>query len=156
MQCGGTGPELKEPAVCSRLFEFGGLCGKPNYPYKDWDDVAVAVGAWEKVPIRLLFVSADARIQTRWRAVTARMFAGNSFNADPMTPYTNAAAGILDLHGNVVANIHTDMTLPAGLGMQFPAGQPWQDTHLDVHLQCTPTGAPYSGSLAVWYKLDPP
>jgi hypothetical protein len=29
-QCG-DGPELKEPAVCSRLFGFQGLCGKPNY-----------------------------------------------------------------------------------------------------------------------------
>jgi hypothetical protein len=28
-QGGGGGPELKEPAVCSRFFGF--QCGKPNY-----------------------------------------------------------------------------------------------------------------------------
>jgi hypothetical protein len=155
-QCRGSGPDLKEPAVCSRLFGFQGLCGKPTYPYKDWDDVVVAVGAWEKVPIRILFVSADARIQTKWRAVTASMYAGNSFNADPLTPWAQAAAGIMDLRGDVVATIHAEMTYRPDLGMQFPAGQPWQDIHLDVHLQCTPTGAPYFGSLGIWYKLDPP
>ena len=154
-RCGGSGPELKEPAVCSRHFGFQGLCGRPNYMFKDWDDVAIAVGAWEEVPIRILFVSADARIQTKWRAVTASMYAGNSFNADPLTPWAQATAGILDLRGDVVATIHAGMTYRPDLSMQFPAGQPWQDTHLDVHLQCTPTGAPFFGSLSVWYKLDP-
>ena len=133
-QCGGSGPELKEPAICSRLFGFQGVCGKPNYPYKDWEDVALAIGAWEKALIRILFVSADARVQTKWRAINASMYSSNSFNADPMTPWAQTAAGIMDLRGDVVATLHTEMTYRADLGMQFPAGQPWQDIHLDVHL----------------------
>jgi hypothetical protein len=145
---------LKEPAICSRLFEFLGSCGKANYPFKDWEDAAFTVGAWEKVPIRILSVSADATIQTKWQAIAARMFAGNSFNADPMTPYATTAAGIMDLHGDVTATLHTAMNYPADAGMQLPAGQPWEHIHLDVHLRCTPLGASYPGSLSVWYRLD--
>ncbi len=48
-QCGGSGPNLKEPASCSRNFSFHGACGTPNYNFPDWETVAIAIGAWEKV-----------------------------------------------------------------------------------------------------------
>jgi hypothetical protein len=154
-QCAGDSHQLKEPAVCSRIFEFTGNCGKPKYNFPDWNDVAFAVGAWEKVPIRIFFVSADATIQARGRAISARIFAGDSFNADPLTPYKTAAAGIMDLRGNAIATLHSAMNYPPDAGMQLPAGQPWEKIHLDVHLQCTPIGSAYYGNLSVWYRLDP-
>lgn len=154
-QCfGNTKAELKEPAICSRIVEFGGVCGQPNYKFPGWNDVAVAVGAWEKTPIRILAVSADATVQTKWRTITGSIFAGDSFNNDPLTPLRYGSAGISDFHGDVSAILHTEQHFPAGLGMQLPAGLPWQGTHLDVHITCEPKGATYNGNLSVWYILD--
>lgn len=154
-QCGGGGPELKEPAICSRLFLFSGRCGYSNYSYPEWPDIAFAVGAWEKQPIRISRVSVNAWIKTKWRSAVAMIFAGNSFNADPITPYRMAMAGISDIFGNVNLTISSDHTFNEDAEMQFPAGQSMPQTHLDVHLTCEPKGAQYSGNLTVWYRLDP-
>jgi hypothetical protein len=151
-QCDGNGVELKEPMACSKLFEFTGRCGHANYP--QWTaDVVFAVGPWEKVPIRISSISGDATVRATWRAVIARMFLGNSFNADPMTPYVNAAGGIMDLSGRVAVPIHAEQRYP--IGMQLPAAGPVPlEPHLDVHLTCEPEGAPFLGSMVVWYTLD--
>lgn len=153
-QCEGTGPDLKEPALCSKLFVFEGRCG--HTPYPQWTpDVAFAVGPWEKVPIRIFAVSGDAVVRATWRAVIAEMFVGNSFNADPMTPYVSAAGGIMDFSGRVAVPIHAEQHYP--VGMQLDAAGPVPLTpHLDIHLICEPAGAPFFGSLTVWYRLDPP
>lgn len=151
---GGSNAVLKEPALCSKIFLFNGLCGHPNYGYPGWPDVAIAVGAWEKAPIRILAVSADAIVSTRWRAITASIFAGNSFNNDPMTPLRYATGQLVGLFGAVHAILHTEQHFPADNGMQFPAGQPMPQTHLDVHVSCDPAGAHYSGNLSVWYVFD--
>lgn len=153
-QCEGTGPDLKEPALCSKLFVFEGRCG--HTPYQGWTpDVAFAVGPWEKVPIRIFAISGDAVVRATWRAVTAEMFLGNSFNADPMTPFVNAAGGIMDLSGRVAVPIHVEQRYP--IGMQLSAARPEPlSQHLDVHMICEPDNAPFWGSLTVWYSLDPP
>jgi hypothetical protein len=157
-QCGGSGPDLKNPTLCSRPFAFEGACGRPNYNYPGWPDVALAVGAWEKVPIRVVAVSTDAVIETeRWKnrfAKLAGIFVGNSFNDDPMTPYRYAAAGRSLPFGKTRLTVHTEQRLPYDSGMQFPAGQPMFDAHIDVHLTCEPEGALYFGNLIVWYRLD--
>lgn len=154
-QCGGDGPQLKDPALCTKLFTFSGTCGRPNYPYPGWPDIALAVGAWEPVPIRVLSVSADAMVTSRWwRLATASIFSGNSFNADPMTPYRNGVAAAFDIFGRSAVAVHSEGNFPGGAGMQFPAGQPMPRAHLDVHLSCTPLSARYSGSLWVSYVLD--
>ena len=154
-QCSGnSGYELKEPAICSRIVEFTGTCGHPNYSFPDWADVAVAVGSWEKTPIRILAISADAVVQTKGHTIIGSIFAGDSFNNDPLTPLRYATSGASDASGNVAAVLHTAQHFPVGLGMQLPAGQPWEHIHLDVHLTCNPVGAGYSGNLSVWYRLD--
>jgi hypothetical protein len=152
VQCGGRGPELKEPALCSKLFEFSGTCG--TTPYPNWTpDVAFAVGPWERTPIRIFSISGDVTVRATWRAVIAKMFLGNSFNADPMTPYVNAAGGIMDLSGRVAVPLHVEQRFT--VGMQFAAAGPLPlDPHLDVHLICEPKGAAFFGSLTVWYTLD--
>lgn len=159
-QCGGGGPELKNPTLCSRAFAFEGACGRPNYDYPGWFDVAFAVGAWEKLPIRFVAVSADAMILTdKWQnrfAKLAMIFVGNSYNGDPMTPYRYAFAGRSLPFGKTYLTVHTEQRFPDDSGMQFPAGQPMPRTHVDVHLTCQPDGAFYSGNLMVWYKFDPP
>lgn len=153
---GNTKVDLKEPALCSRIVEFGGACGHANYNIPGWgSDVAIAVGAWEKAPIRIVAVSADAVVRARWHTVTGSIFAGNSFNNDPLTPQRYAMAGLSDLRGNVSAVLHSEQHFPSGFGMQLPAeGQPWQQIHLDVHITCEPAGARYAGNLSVWYVLD--
>jgi hypothetical protein len=154
-QCfGNSHLELKEPALCSRIIEFSGICGHPNYNFPGWPDVAIAVGAWEKTPIRIVAISADAVVRTKWHTVTGSIFAGDSFNNDPLTPLRYATAGISDLHGDVSAVLHTEQHFPAGIGMQLSAGQPWEQVHLDVHVTCDPAGATYDGNLSVWYVLD--
>lgn len=157
-QCGGNGPELKNPTLCSRPFIFDGACGRPKYNYKGWSDVAFAVGAWEKVPIRVVAVSADAVIETeRWKnrfAKLAEIFVGNSFNDDPMTPYRYAAADRSLPFGKTRLTVHTEQRLSYDSGMQFPAGRSMFDAHIDVHLTCEPEGASYFGNLIVWYRLD--
>jgi hypothetical protein len=159
-QCGGGGPELKNPTLCSSAFAFQGACGRSNYDDPGWPDVALAVGAWEKVPIRFVAVSADAVIATeRWQnrfAKLAMIFVGNSYNGDPMTPYRYAAAGRSLPFGKTYLTVHTEQRFPADSGMQFPAGQPMRKTHVDVHLVCQPDGASYLGNLMVWYKFDAP
>jgi hypothetical protein len=155
-QCGDRGAQLKEPAICSRSFPFHGACGTPNYNFPGWDNVAVAVGAWEKVPIRIVSVSTDAIVTTKRSASWAIIFAGNSFNADEMTPLQSAVGVTSGWWGSVITSVHSEKTFPPGLGMQFPAGQPMYDAHLDVHLECRPIGAPYFGDLTIWYTLDPP
>ena len=152
---GNTKANLKEPAICSRIVEFGGQCGHANYDFPGWPDVAVAVGAWEKVPIRVVAVSADAVVRAKWHTLTGSIFAGDSFNNDPLTPLRYATGGVSDLHGNVSMVLHTEQHFASGLGMQLPAGEPWEHTHLDVHITCDPAGASYSGNLSVWYVLDP-
>ena len=154
-QCGGESYQLKEPALCSKFFVFNGACGRAVYPYPGWSNVVLAVSAWESVPIRIVSVSADALIEGRWwRRVTASIFAGNSFNADPMTPYRYAASAGFDILGHAAVAIHSEEHFPLDDAMQFPAGQPMPQIHLDVHLTCSPN-ASYSGSLSVWYRLDP-
>lgn len=149
--------ELKEPALCSRIVEFSGACGHANYSFPGWPDVAVAAAPWEAVPIRIVAVSADAVVRAKWHTVTGSIFAGDSFNNDPLTPLTYATAGISDLHGNVSMVLHTAQHFPAGVGMQLPAvGPPLESTHLDVHITCDPVGASYTGNLSVWYVLDGP
>jgi hypothetical protein len=152
-ECSGTDPELKSPALCSKLFVFAGRCGEKNYP--EWTpDVVFAVGPWERTPIRIVAISGDAVIRATWRAVIAKMFLGNSFNADPMTAYVNAAGGVMDLSGRVAVPIHAEQHYP--VGMQLAAAGPVPLVpHLDVHLTCEPDGAPYFGSMTVWYTLDP-
>jgi hypothetical protein len=145
-QCGANGVELKSPALCAKIFEFNGTCGEPKYKFPDWDNVVIAVGAWEDVPIRITGASADVIVQGKGNApVAAIIFAGNSFNADPLTPEQYA----FGISGTVV---HAQKDLAPG--MQFPAGMPWETTHLDVHLTCFPKGAAYSGNVSVWYRLD--
>jgi hypothetical protein len=155
-QCGGESYQLKEPTLCSKLFEFAGRCGRGNYPLPDWTpDVAFAVGPWERVPIRIFAISADTIVRATWRAVIARMFLGNSFNADPMTPYVYASGGIMDLSGRVAVSVHAEQHYP--IGMQLPGAGPVPlSPHLDVHLICEPNDAPYYGSMTVWYSLDEP
>jgi hypothetical protein len=156
VQCGGGGYQLKEPALCSKLFVFSGTCGRAVYPYPGWPDVVFAVGAWEAVPIRVTSVSVDALVRSRWwRMVSASIFAGNSFNADPMTPYRNATSSAFDLLGRAAVAVASEQHFPLDDAMQFPAGQPMPQVHLDAHLTCSPNGASYSGSLSVWYRLDP-
>ncbi len=152
-QCQGTDWELKAPALCSKLFEFAGRCGRT--PYRgSTPDVAFAVGPWEKVPIRIFAISGDAVVRATWRAVVAKMFLGNSFNADPMTPYVNAAGGIMDLSGRVAVPIHVEQHFP--IGMQLAGAGPVPLVpHLDVHLICEPDSAPFFGSMTVWYGFDP-
>jgi len=150
---GNSAYELKEPAICSRIVEFSGSCGHPNYSFPDWSDVAIAIGAWEKVPIRIIAVSADAIVQTKGHTITGTIFAGDSFNGDPLTPLRYATSGVSDA-GEVAVVLHSEQHFPIDVGMQFPAGQPWEHIHLDVHLTCNPTGAGYSGNLSVWYVLD--
>jgi hypothetical protein len=153
-QCAGNSVELKDPAICSRNFPFHGNCGKPNYNFPDWDTVAVAIGAWEKVPIRIVSVSVDAVVTTKRSASWATIFAGNSFNNDEMTPLRSAAGVTSGWWGSVITTVHSGKDFPPGLGMQFPAGQTMRQAHLDVHLDCHPIGAPYYGNLTIWYTLD--
>lgn len=153
-QCGGTGPDLKEPALCSKLFVFEGRCGHTPYPQLT-PDVAFAVGPWEKLPIRIFAVSGDAVVRATWRAVIAEMFVDNSFNADPMTPYVSASGGIMDLSGRVAVPIHAEQHFPIGMQLSAAGPEPLVP-HLEVHLICEPAGAPFFGSLTVWYRLDPP
>lgn len=153
-QCDGAGPALKEPALCSKLFEFVGRCGRTPYVDLGWTpDVAFAVGPWEKVPIRIFAISGDAIVRATWRSVVAKMFLGNSFNADPMTSFVNAAGGIMDLSGRVAVPIHVEQHYR--VGMQLPAAGPDPlEPHLDVHMICEPSGAGFFGNLTVWYALD--
>lgn len=156
-QCAGSDWKLKEPALCSKLFVFSGTCGQTNYPA--WTpDVAFAVGPWENVPIRIFAISGDAVVRATWRAVFAEMFLGNSFNADPMTPYVTASGGILDLSGRVAVPIHAEQHYQIGMQLAGRSNEPGQELvpHLDVHLICEPKGASYFGSMTVWYSLDPP
>ena len=155
-QCGGTEPDLKEPALCSKQFEFVGRCGRTPYSGPGWTpDVAFAVGPWEKVPIRIFAISGDAVVRATWRSVIARMFLGNSFNADPMTPYVYAAGGIMDLSGRVAVPIHVEQHYRIGMQLAAPGPEPLMP-HLDVHMICEPADAPLFGSITVWYELDPP
>jgi hypothetical protein len=151
-QCDSNNIELKEPALCSKLFVFTGRCGQKNYP--QWTaDVVFAVAPWEKAPIRIFSISGDAIVYAKWRAVIAKMFLGNSFNADPMTPYVNAAGGPMDLSGRVAVPIHVEQRYQ--IGMQLPAAGPVPlEPHLDAHLICEPSDAPFFGSITVWYTLD--
>lgn len=152
-RCDGEGPVLKEPALCSKLFEFSGQCGKTPYAWAT-PDIAFAVGPWEKTPIRIFDIAGDVIVYASWRAAFARMFLGNSFNADPMTPYANAVGGILDLSGRVAVPIHVEHHFRTG--MQLPGRGPAPlDPHLDVHLVCEPAGAPFLGSMTVWYAPEP-
>lgn len=151
-QCDGTGPDLKEPALCSKLFVFAGSCGRAAYPA--WTpDVVFAVGPWEKGPIRIFAVSADAVVHATWRAAFASMFVGNSFNADPMTPFVTASGGILDLSGRVAVPVHAEQHFSTGMQLAGSGPDPLVP-HLDVHLICEPNRAPFIGSLTVWYTLD--
>jgi hypothetical protein len=153
VQCGGSGAELKAPALCSKLFVFAGICGRSNYPDPAWFDIAFAVGPWETIPIRIFAISGDATVRSKWRAVVAKMFLGNSFDLDPMTPYVMASGGILDLSGRVAVPIHAEQHFPIGMQLPPPGPEPLTP-HLDVHLTCEPNGASYSGSMTVWYGFD--
>jgi hypothetical protein len=151
-QCDGTGPDLKEPALCSKLFVFEGFCGRTTYPA--WTpDVVFAVGPWEKTLIRIFAVSADTVVRATWRAAFAKMFVGNSFNADPMTAFVTASGGVLDLSGRVAVPVHAEQHFSTGMQFAAPGPEPLVP-HLDVHLICEPDGAPFFGSLTVWYALD--
>src|SRR5580692_6821030 len=81
-QCNARGHQLKEPLLCSHSVSFEGQCGKKVYDFPQWDDVAVAFGAWEEVPIRIMAVSADALIMNERTPAWGAMFAGNSYNDD--------------------------------------------------------------------------
>jgi len=159
-QCRGSGPDLKPAALCSVTFNFSGKCGKPVYSYPNWDDVVFATGAWEISSI----VAADAIVTAAKGRAFARIFAGNSYNADAMTPERYAtgppivgrAARLLGFGGTSVAIVRSEEHFPEGLGTVLPAGQPMQRTHLDVHLTCLPEGATYAGSLSVWYMIEDP
>ncbi len=155
-QCRGIAPELKEPALCSIAFDFDGECGVPKYKFPDWDTVAIAVGAWEKLPIRIIIAAADVVVMARGAPSFVSVFAGNSYNADLMTPERKAVGVPSGPHGEFFASVHAEEHFPADAGMQFPAGQPMEAAHLDVHVYCWPKGASYTGSLSIWYKLDPP
>jgi hypothetical protein len=153
---GNTKAELKEPSLCSRIIEFAGVCGRANYDIPYWTpDIALAVGAWEKTAIRVVAVSADAEVRAKGHDVSASIFAGDSFNNDPLTPQRYAIGKAADSSADAVAVLHTERHFPLGVGMQLPgAGQPWENIHLDVHVACEPSGASYAGNLSVWYVLD--
>lgn len=168
-QCRGTGPDLGPSPLCSVAFDFNGTCGVAKYPYPHWETVVMATGAWEKSPIRIVIASADAMVMARGVRVLATIFAGNSYNADLMTP-ERAAVGnaIRRPHGGFAGwlgrTLGTDGPTVSALslhseerfadGMLFPSGLPMESAHLDVHLDCQPKGAGYAGSLAVWYRLE--
>jgi hypothetical protein len=164
-QCGGEGPQLKEPAICSRTFEFEGQCGRPNYQHKDWESVAFAVGSWERAPIRILTAAANVLVIARRYQASAKIFVGNSFDHDLMTPERSGVgqpvtrlSRIASWFGLVAAQSSVEVSTEGHFadigGMQFPAGQEMAGTHIDVHLFCNPAGARYSGSLTLWYSFD--
>jgi len=149
VQCGANGIELKEPALCSRAFDFNGKCGTPKYDYPGWETVVMATAAWETSPIRIVLVSVEAIISSPQHPLQATIFAGNSYNADLMTPERSA---ISTRESAIV--VHSEARFPSDNGMQFSTGEPLSKAHLDVHLYCLPIGAPYAGSMDIWYKLD--
>lgn len=153
-QCNNNGIELKEPALCSKAFYFEGPCGSRLYP-REWGDVRMVAGAWEKTSIRILAVSADVILSGQRSAVTGELFVGNSWNADEMTPIIRGVGGPLDQNGTVYVPLHAEQHFPPDRGMQFPAGKDWHSVHIDTHLTCYPDAAYYSGYLTVWYFLDP-
>jgi len=154
-QCRNNGIALRSPAICTITFDFNGSCGNVLYKYPDWADVVFIAGAWEKVPVRILSASVDAMIQTKYQTVIATIFAGNSYNADALTPKRSVAANPSVRDGTAIAILHEETKFPSDSGMQFPAGLDAPTTHIDVHLVCLPKGAGYAGSLTLTYKLDP-
>lgn len=155
MHCASATPSLDPPAICSQLFQFNGNCGVPKYHFPGWSDVAFYKGAWEHKPIRIRIAAANVTITTNWwRTIWAQMFVGDSFNADPVTPYEAKVGGKSDWTGRTRLTLSSEQRL--NVGMQLPAkGQfPAEQTHLDVHLQCEPENAFYFGSLSVWYKVE--
>lgn len=163
-QCRGNGIELKSSALCSIAFDFQGTCGKRVYDHAGWKGVVFATGAWEKSPIRIAIATADAMVTTAVGRAFAQLYAGNSFDADLMTPEVYAIgqptvgriARLLGFRRDSIAIAHAEEHFPKGLGMTLPTGGSMEDAHLDVHLTCFPDGATYVGSLTVWYVIDDP
>jgi hypothetical protein len=88
------------------------------------------MGFWERVPIHIFAISGDVAVRATWRAVFAKMFLGNNFNADPMTPYVNASGGT----GRGVVPVHTEQHSP--IGIQLAAPRPYRAKNLCLISTC--------------------
>jgi hypothetical protein len=137
--------------VYSKAFSFSGKCGiqQPQYPWDGYDNVAWAAPPWETSAILITNVSIDIRIVADGPIDAWEVFAGNSFTPDPMTAQRYFfGTGRLYMHIESPA-------WPSGDGMAFPGLTPGEELpsapHIDVHLNCTPTGADYCGFITVWY-----
>jgi len=147
--------------VCTKTVgSFSGVCGRPVYPYSDWQDVVWYVTPWEKSSITI--ISAHATIVLTGGSPGDRFLGfmiGNSYSPDPVVPYTYTWGKGTDL-----LTISDGFTFPAGYGMLFPPpstpaqikARGWPaDYHIDLHLVCT-AGINYQGYVVVDYVVNPP
>ena len=122
--------------VCTKNFYFAGTCnGQDTNPYLN-DGVAIntpLAPPWEPVPISI----EDIWITFIQAPPTYYAFAGNSYAPDIMTWMTSGG---------------THHRLPSGMQMPFPASGTAGGPHLDLHISCTPAGAPYQGFYTVVYS----
>lgn len=155
------GPDTQ--VLCTRLVDFNGMCGKPNFPEAPQydEDVAAYLNPWEDSSITVREVQVTAYLQgpvvngqPQPANLNIGLFSGNSYNSDPMTPYEYAFA-----YGGRITVVRTKERFPDGTGMQFPGKREHPDrgpteVHLDVHVDCGPVGATYFGRWFLAYTIN--
>ena len=142
--------------VYSKALWFQGVCGTPNPSWGDaagWGDVVAAEAPWTASPIYITKASLDLAFSVpSGQQLLAGAYSSNSVTPDPVTPYQYVTSAPSQNY----ATLHIENTLGDGV----TAGMPFYGqvglaanlgAHIDVHVDCQPAGAPFSGYLFIWY-----
>lgn len=164
-ECSGSGivPGPDTVVLCTKLIDFNGVCGRSNFPgVEGYEDVAAFLNPWESDSITIREVQVTAVLQgpiingqPQPSDLNIGIFSGNSYNADPMTPYEYT-----DSPNKAVTIVRAHDRFPTGTGMQFPGKAPHIHgpdphlIHLDVHVDCGPEGASYVGRWFLAYTVN--
>jgi hypothetical protein len=142
--------------VYSQALSIQGVCGTPNPAWggaAGWGDVAAAEAPWIASPIYITKASIDLVFSVpTGQQLVAGAYSSNSATPDPVTPYQYVTSA----PGQSYATLHIENTLGDGVtaGMPFYGQQglaPNVGAHIDVHVDCLPAGASFSGYLFIWY-----
>jgi hypothetical protein len=142
--------------VSSKTLYIQGVCGTPNPAWggaAGWGDVAAAEAPWTASPIYITKASIDLVFSVpSGQQLLAGAYSSNSVTPDAVTPYQSVTSA----PGQNYATLHIDNTLGDGVAAGMPFyGQvglaPNLGPHIDVHVDCQPAGASFSGYLIIWY-----